>query len=81
MIVDRPLKLGEFLAETVRLYGERLWAAAGIGAFLGGAVLAAGILGELILVIAVIALALRSVTPPPRPGPRSACGPRFSLRS
>jgi hypothetical protein len=55
MIVDRPLKLGEFLAETVRLYGERLWAAAGIGAFLGGAVLAAGILGELILVIAVIA--------------------------
>ena len=43
MNVDRPLKLGELLAETVRLYGARLWAAAGIGAFLGGAVLAAGI--------------------------------------
>jgi hypothetical protein len=56
MNVDRPLKLGELLAETVRLYGERLWAAAGIGAFLGGAVLVAGILGELVLVIAVIAL-------------------------
>src|SRR5215212_2137116 len=55
MTVDRPLKLGELLAETVRLYGARLWAAAGIGAFLGGAVLAAGILGELVLVIAVIA--------------------------
>jgi len=55
MIVDRPLKLGELLAETVRLYGARLWAAAGIGAFLGGAVFAAGILGELVLVIAVIA--------------------------
>ena len=55
MTVDHPLKLGELLAETVRLYGERLWAAAGIGAFLGGAVLVAGILGELLLVIAVIA--------------------------
>jgi hypothetical protein len=52
MTVDHPLKLGELLAETVRLYGERLWAAAGIGAFLGGAVLVAGILGELLLVIA-----------------------------
>src|SRR5215212_5870075 len=45
MTVDRPLKLGELLAETVRLYGARLWAAAGIGAFLG----------EPVLVIAVIA--------------------------
>ena len=54
MTVDHPLKLGELLGETVRLYGERLWAAAGIGAFLGGAVLVAGILGELLLVIAVI---------------------------
>ncbi len=58
MTVDRPLKLGELLAETVRLYGERLWAVAGIGAFLAGAVLAAGILGQLALVIAVIAPAL-----------------------
>lgn len=29
---DRPLKLGELLAETVRIYGERPWAALGLGA-------------------------------------------------
>jgi small-conductance mechanosensitive channel len=32
---DRPLKLGELLAETVRLYGDRIWAALGLGAFVG----------------------------------------------
>lgn len=31
MSVDRPLGLGEILAETVRLYGERFWAAVGLG--------------------------------------------------
>jgi hypothetical protein len=30
--VEKPLRLGEVLAETVRLYGERIWAALGIGA-------------------------------------------------
>ena len=34
-VVDRPLALGEVLAETVRLYGERLWAAWGLGLFVG----------------------------------------------
>lgn len=29
--VDRPLGLGEILAETVRLYGERVWAALALG--------------------------------------------------
>ena len=58
MAVDRPLKLGELLAETVRLYGERLWAAAAIGAFLAGAVLAAGLLDQVLLGIAVIAPAV-----------------------
>jgi hypothetical protein len=29
--VDRPLGLGEILAETVRLYGERIWAALALG--------------------------------------------------
>ena len=42
--VDRPLRLGELLAETVRLYGERVWAALGLGALV-----AAG----LVLVVAV----------------------------
>jgi hypothetical protein len=29
---DRPLKLGELLAETIRVYGERVWASFGLGA-------------------------------------------------
>ena len=29
---DRPLQLGEVLAETVRVYGDRIWAAVGLGA-------------------------------------------------
>jgi hypothetical protein len=28
---DRPLRLGEVFAETVRVYGERIWAALGLG--------------------------------------------------
>lgn len=39
--VDRPLALGELLAETVRMYGERFWAAIGIGAVVAGAFLVA----------------------------------------
>jgi hypothetical protein len=34
--LDRPMKLGEVLAETIRLYGRRFWAAIAIGAFFGG---------------------------------------------
>jgi hypothetical protein len=30
--LDRPLRLGEVLAETTRLYGARIWAALGLGA-------------------------------------------------
>jgi hypothetical protein len=58
MIVDRPLKLGELLAEAVRLYGQRLWAVAGIGLFLGAALLVASILGHLLVVIAIVAPAV-----------------------
>jgi hypothetical protein len=35
--IERPLGLGELLAETVRLYGERFWAAAGLGLPIAGA--------------------------------------------
>jgi hypothetical protein len=58
MIVDRPLKLGELLAEAVRLYGQRLWAVAGIGLFLGAALLVASILGHLLVAIAIVAPAV-----------------------
>jgi hypothetical protein len=55
VIVDRPLKLGELLAETVRLYGERLWAMAGIGAFLAGGIVAVGVVDHLLVAILIIA--------------------------
>ena len=58
MIVDRPLKLGELLAETVRLYGERVWAAAGIGAFLAGAILLIGVVSHLLVAVFIVAPAV-----------------------
>jgi hypothetical protein len=53
--VARPLRLGEVLAETTRLYGARIWVAAGLGAitaasFVAGLVLpTAGAVGLLAL--------------------------------
>lgn len=38
---DRPLALGELLAETTRLYGERLWSSFGLGVVVAGAFLLA----------------------------------------
>ena len=35
--VERPLVLGELLAETARFYGERFWAALGVGAVVAAA--------------------------------------------
>ena len=58
MPVERRLKLGELLAETVRLYGERLWAAAGIGAFLAGAILLIGLVSHLLVAIFIVAPAV-----------------------
>jgi hypothetical protein len=40
---DRPLKLGELLAETVSIYGDRLRAAIGLGLIYAGGLLLAGI--------------------------------------
>jgi hypothetical protein len=41
--VDRPLGLGELLAETVRLYGERFWAALALGVVYTAAVASAAV--------------------------------------
>jgi hypothetical protein len=41
--VDRPLKLGEVLAETVQIYRRRLWAALGLGALYTGILAAASL--------------------------------------
>jgi hypothetical protein len=40
---ERPLKLGELLAETIRIYGDRLRAAVGLGLVYAGTLLAAAI--------------------------------------
>lgn len=55
--IDRPLKLGELFAEAVRLYGERVWAVAGVGAFLAGSLLAASVTGHVIPLVVIVAVA------------------------
>lgn len=55
--VDRPLKLGELLAETVRLYGERLWASLGLGAVVGAAVFLALLSENVAVFIVIVSLA------------------------
>jgi hypothetical protein len=50
--LDRPLRLGELLAETTRLYGARLWAGVGLGAVTA----ASFVLGVLLPEAAAVAL-------------------------
>jgi hypothetical protein len=56
--VNRPLGLTELLAETVRLYGERIWAVVGMGVFLAGALLLGSVIGHLLALIALVAPAI-----------------------
>jgi hypothetical protein len=44
--IERPLKLGELLAETVRLYGDRIWASLGLGAIYAGTLFAASLVHD-----------------------------------
>jgi len=53
---DRPLSLGELLAETTRVYGERLGASFGLGGFVASALLLARWSPELLQVL-ILALA------------------------
>ena len=55
--IDRPLGLGELLAETVRLYGERIRAVAAIGLFLAGTLVVADLTGHVVGFVAVVSLA------------------------
>jgi hypothetical protein len=57
MIVDRPLKLGELLAETVRLYGQRVWASAVLGLVFAGALLSAHLIGHAVALVVIVSLA------------------------
>lgn len=59
-VIDRPLGLGEVLAETVRVYGERLWAALGLGLFVGVAFLVTALThpaADVVILSPVLALA------------------------
>jgi hypothetical protein len=55
--IDRPLKLGDLFAETVRLYGDRIWSVVGIGVFLAGSLLAAHVIGHVVAFVVIVALA------------------------
>ena len=57
--LDRPMRLGEVLAETVRIYGERFGAALGLGLAYAGVFIGASYVGGLGgLAIYTIAIAL-----------------------
>jgi len=55
--IDRPLKLGEVLTETVRLYGERIWTALGLGLFVALTLLLGAATGNFVGFVAVFSLA------------------------
>jgi hypothetical protein len=55
--VDRPLKLGELFAETVHIYGQRIWAVVSIGLFLAGSLLVAELVGHVAGYVAIVSLA------------------------
>jgi hypothetical protein len=55
--IDRPMKLGELFAETVRVYGERIWSVAGIGLFLAGSLLGATVIDHVAAFVVIVALA------------------------
>jgi hypothetical protein len=55
--IERPLKLGEVLAETVRLYGERIWTSVGLGLFVALTLLLGAATGHFAGFVAVFSLA------------------------
>jgi hypothetical protein len=58
---DRPLKLGELIAETIRIYGDRLSAAIGLGLIYAGVLLGAAIVHvALYYVVTAIMFAMAS---------------------
>ena len=55
--LDRPLRLGEVLAEAIRIYGARPWAALGVGAFVGAMLLLGALTGHVVGFVAAISVA------------------------
>jgi hypothetical protein len=59
--VARPLKLGEVIAETMRVYGERIWPAFGIGAVVAGAISVAALIGNAVVTLTIFTLVFAAV--------------------
>jgi hypothetical protein len=57
LTIDRPLGLSELLAETVRLYGERIKAVLGVGLFLAGTLVLGNLTGHVVGLVTVSAVA------------------------
>jgi hypothetical protein len=55
--VERPLRVGELVATTIQFYGERIWAALGIGLVEAGVFVVAGVVHPVIRV-AILAIAV-----------------------
>jgi hypothetical protein len=55
-VVDRPLALGELLAETVHFYSERFWAALGVGAVVAAAFVTAARVPEPLTTAVLVAV-------------------------
>jgi hypothetical protein len=55
--VERPLGVGEVLAETVRLYGDRVWAAFGLGGIVALSFVLAAVVRNDVAGTAIIAVA------------------------
>lgn len=73
-VIDRPLTLGEVLAETTRLYGERVWPAVGLGAITAAGIALAALVRNDAAGIAILALAFTVVY---ATAARLATGDRF----
>ncbi len=57
--IERPLRVSEVIAETMRLYGDRIWSAFGLGAVEALVVLAADVAGRVVgLVLLAVAFTL-----------------------
>lgn len=72
--IEKPLRLGEVLAETIRLYGEHLWPAFGIGLVAAAAFVIAFTVPD-VFAIVVVALAFTACY---AASARIVAGDRFS---
>jgi hypothetical protein len=59
--VERPLMLGEVFAETIRVYGERIWFAFGLGVSVAAAIALAAVIRNDIITVAIFTWAFAAL--------------------